>query len=123
VEKTEKYSWKKFETDVKKIVEWLAEEPYPLIKQFKTIYGIPKGGLPLAVKLANKFNLKLLMDEKDIDCETLVVDDIADTGNTLERFYHSGRVIITIFYHKQTKVMPHFFLREKKHKWILFPWE
>ena len=122
-EEIKKYSWREFEKDVKKIVKWLIEEPYPLINHFKTIYGIPKGGLPLAVKLANIFNLKLLVDEEDINDKTLVVDDISDTGNTLERFYYDGRIVITIFYHKDTKVMPYFCLREKKSKWIIFPWE
>ena len=44
-----KYTWKEFDEDVKKIVEWLKD------KNFSNIYGVPRGGLPLAVKLSNIF--------------------------------------------------------------------
>jgi len=53
--------------------------------------------------------------------DTLIVDDIADTGETLknyEKFF-----IATLYYHKQSIVKPNIWIYEKKDQWIQFPWE
>ena len=111
----EKYTWEEFDKDVKKIVKWLKN------KKFSNIYGVPRGGLPLAVKLSNILKKPLVIDEKKISKETLIVDDISDTGETLAKF--KGHLIVTLFYHKQTKTLPDFWIREKTCDWIIFPWE
>ena len=49
------------------------------------IYGIPRGGLCLAVALSHKLNIKLI--EKPIK-KSLIVDDVYETGITLSKFKH-----------------------------------
>ena len=84
------------------------------------IYGIPRGGLIFAVMLSHKINKPLLM----APCKNcIVLDDIADTGKTLQHYKDEGYHIATMFYHKQSLVKPHFYLYEKKDKWIVYPWE
>lgn len=53
--------------------------------------------------------------------ETLVVDDISDTGRALSIYRNFFRA--TWYYHKQSKSPPDIWIREKTDKWIRFPWE
>ena len=88
--------------------------------------GIPRGGLVVAVRLSHLLDVPLIDSTVHLlPTSTLVVDDIADTGRTLERF-RKGCVhvyIATLYYHKQSSVVPDFWVREKTDKWIVFPWE
>lgn len=84
------------------------------------VYGIPRGGLVLAVIISHRYKLPLLQ----APCEgCIVVDDIADTGTTLVHYKQKGYYITTMFYHKQSKVIPDFWKHEKQEEWIIFPWE
>ena len=94
----------------------------------KYVYGIPKGGLPIAVHLAHHLGLYLI-DNKPLFSEKiktigyrniLIVDDVADTGKTLEEY--SMFTSATLFYKKQSTVRPTYFV-ETTDKWIVFPWE
>ena len=86
----------------------------------ESIYGIPRGGQVLAVYLSHLTDLPVV-EEKDINEKTLIVDDIADTGETLIKF--RDYIIATIYYHKQSKVEPDIWIYKKNIEWILFPWE
>ena len=88
-------------------------------KLIKNIYGIPRGGLVLAVYLSHLLNIPIV--DRPTGKETLIVDDIADTGTTLNDF--KDYTIATLYYHKQSKVKPDIWIYEKKDNWILFPWE
>jgi len=117
---TMEYTWEQFDEDVKKIIEWILSRK----EVFDNIYGVPKGGLVLAVKLCNMLYLPLILEVRKITKKTLVVDDISDSGKTLELFRKKGNTIITIFFHKQTTVYPDFCLREKiGDNWVNFPWD
>ena len=92
--------------------------------KFSGVYGLPRGGLVIAVMLSHKLNIPLLMSP----CEScLIVDDIADTGISLQHYdidkYEKQYYIATIYYHRQSKVVPDFYIYEKTDNWIKFPWE
>ncbi|MBI2640395.1 MAG: phosphoribosyltransferase [Candidatus Sungbacteria bacterium] len=113
------YTWQELDKDIEKISKWAKD------KNFKSIYGIPRGGLVVAVALSHRLNLPLKLHTEEIDSLTLVVDDISDSGKTLldfEKNMNMKPAVATLFYHKDTKRMPDFFLREKK-DWVVFPWE
>ncbi len=112
-----KYTWKQFNKDIREIIE------YVKLISCDSVYGIPRGGLILSVRISYLANIPLLLDEKKITRNTLVVDDISDTGKTLKKFQQKGCPTLTIFYHKQTISKPGFCLREKESEWIIFPWE
>ena len=83
-----------------------------------SIYGIPRGGHVVAVYLSHLLNLPVVKTPRR---RTLIVDDIADTGETLTPYREYK--IATLYYHKQSKVLPDVWVFEKTDDWVLFPWE
>lgn len=114
------YSYKQFIKDTETLTKKLKNN-----KRFiKDIYGIPRGGLVLAVYLSYRLEKPILLNKNKIGRGTLIVDDIADTGNTLQRLLKNKKCyrIVTLFATPFTKVKPHGFLHAKKN-WIIYPWE
>ena len=107
-------SWK----DVYKFVDSVADRFEDA--NITGVYGIPRGGLVFAVMLSHRLAVPMLMAPSD-GC--LIVDDIADTGITLQHYRQEHYSIATMFYHEQSKIVPDFWMFEKKDKWIVFPWE
>lgn len=112
----EYYKWSEFAEDAEKI----AAELKKYGRKFDGVFGIPRGGLILAVCLSHRLGIPLLASVASDN--TLVVDDVADTGVTLKPCYGKN-FIATIYYHRQSIVIPNVWLREKTDKWIVFPWE
>lgn len=111
---TQPYSWQEFDNDIREIVYQIRATG----KKFDGIWGPPRGGLVPAVVLSHALDLPILLWPT---ANTLVADDIADTGATLHSF---GRnFIVTLFYHRQSTVVPDIWMREKTDKFIDFPWE
>jgi len=95
-------------------------------KRFKNIYGLPRGGLVVAVILSHKLripNVVTSIIDTNLN-ETLVVDDITDSGRTLLHFNGISKNIATLFRKKKSEVRPKFYYKivPEKH-WIVFPWE
>ncbi len=89
-------------------------------KKFTGVYGIPRGGMVLAILYSHKTGIPLLLAPHK-DC--LIIDDIADTGETLLHYSKKGYTIATMYYHQQSKVKPDYYYEEKGDKWIVYPWE
>jgi len=87
-----------------------------------SIYGIPRGGLSIALYLSHLTGLPII-EKENINRHTLVVDDISDSGTTLAKYKLLGCKIATIYYHRQSKVKPDIWIYEKGKDWIKFPWE
>jgi hypoxanthine phosphoribosyltransferase len=112
----EYYKWTEFAEDVEKIVAELKKNG----RKFDGVFGVPRGGLILAVCLSHRLGIPLLASAASKNA--LVVDDIADSGATLKPRYGKN-FIVTIYYHRQSAVVPDIWLREKTDKWVVFPWE
>ena len=107
-------SYEDFVITKKEIAAKLKELNLPI----KNIYGIPNGGSVPAVYLHHLTGLPIIAKPGK---NTLIVDDIADTGQTLLPFM--PRESATIYYHKQSVVEPTIWIYEKKDAWVHFPWE
>lgn len=94
---------------------------------YEGIYAIPRGGLIIGVMMSHKLGLPLIDRlQSYYGKKFLIVDDIADTGGTLEKMkaevYEKAHTA-TIHYHKQSSVEPSYWVEEKGDKWIVYPWE
>ena len=88
--------------------------------QFDGVYGLPRGGLPIATCVSHALNLPILMYPTK---ETLVVDDISDTGKALAGIKH--KLIATLYTTDWTITKPDVAVckKLKQSDWIVFPWE
>lgn len=128
IEKKIFYTWNEFFDDI-----YLAIIPAlkPLKNRFSGVWGQPRGGLIIAVILSHHLELPLITWPRivmkilalfGIGKRILIADDIADTGKTLWLF--RKHAIVTCFFHRQSKITPVIWIREKKNgQWIIFPWE
>jgi hypoxanthine phosphoribosyltransferase len=86
------------------------------------ILGIPRGGLILAVMLSHKLNIPLFRPGMVLNNKVLIVDDICDSGLTLQKY----NIITTavIHYKQSAKIEPNFYYSlTPEDKWIVYPWE
>ena len=109
-------NWQEFD----QCVEILTRQIKKSRLKFDGIYGIPRGGLPLAICLSHNLNLPILLYPTN---KTLVADDISDTGTTLYHIKH--KKIATLATTNWTITKPDWFVfhKDSKKKWIVFPWE
>ena len=114
------YRWKEFDADCEKIAQWAKD------KNFKNVYGIPRGGLIVAVKISHLLDIPMVFEKKDITDGTLVVDDIVDNGDTLLKFKGlmgvQSFVTASLYLGQESLVQPDFFVKMKD-RWVVFPWE
>jgi xanthine phosphoribosyltransferase len=139
------YSYEEFRRDTNSLLQE--------VKSFQpeAIVGIARGGLTLSHALAEGLNIRevqtLRTELYDVSCKreeltlfgscdfvgktrVLVVDDIADSGETLEvimkhlekSFENIEFKSATLFYKQTSKYKPHFWINEAKN-WIEFFWE
>ena len=108
------FTWSEFDTSV----EYIANKCK--FSEFSGIYGVPRGGLCLAVALSHKLKLNLISEPIK---NSLIVDDVYETGITLKTFKDiEGAMFYVLF----SKVKPTWwnsvFISERR-EWIVFPWE
>ena len=108
------FTWGEFD----KSVEHIANKCKFL--EFSGIYGIPRGGLCLAVALSHKLKINLISEPMK---NSLIVDDVYETGITLNTFKDiEGAMFFVLF----SKIKPTWWNSvhiTKKREWIVFPWE
>ena len=108
------FTWSEFD----KSVEHIANECKFL--EFSGIYGVPRGGLCLAVALSHKLKLNLISKPTK---NSLIVDDVYETGITLNSFKDiEGATYFVLF----SKIKPTWWNTvhtSGKSEWIVFPWE
>ena len=102
---------------------WLEKLKYQIKNSnlpITNISGIPRGGLIPAVLLSHMLDLPY---NTKINANTLLIDDIADTGETL--FNTSAVYTASLVYKPHTsKIKPTFYAYEHTNDdWIVFFWE
>ena len=108
------FTWCQFD----KSVEHIANKCKNL--EFSGIYGVPRGGLCLAVALSHKLKINLIAEPIK---NSLIVDDIYETGITLSNFKDiEGAMFFVLFSKIEPKWWNAVNITEKR-EWIIFPWE
>ena len=108
------FTWSEFDNSVEHI--------YNKCKfiEFSGIYGVPRGGLCLAVALSHKLKINLI--SKPIN-NSLIVDDVYETGITLNTFKNIEGAMFFVLFSKVKPVWWNSVHISEKKEWIVFPWE
>ena len=99
------FTWKDFD----KSVEYIANQCK--FYKFSGIYGIPRGGLCLAVALSHKLKVKLINEPIQ---NSLIVDDVFETGQTLDAFKNVDGAKYFVLFSKKNKMVAYSPFSDKK---------
>jgi len=111
--------------DINSLVDKLANEVSQAAVPPLYITGLPRGGLIPAVMLSHKLNIpyvniSLIRALPAVD--VLVVDDIADSGETLLQYKAYQTAVL--HYKLQSEATPTYYAEEVENEdWIVYPWE
>ena len=108
------FTWSEFD----KSVEYIADECK--FMEFSGIYGIPRGGLCLAVALSHKLKINLLSEPIK---NSLIVDDVCETGITLNAYKNIEGAMFFVLFSKIKPTWWNTLHTSEKKEWIVFPWE
>ena len=108
------FTWRDFD----KSVDYIANQCNRFT--LSGIYGIPRGGLCLAVALSHKLNVELI--EKPIK-NSLIVDDVFETGITLGKFKNIEGANFFVLVSKKKPIWWKTVDLSQEKEWIVFPWE
>ena len=108
------FTWNEFD----KSVDFIANKCKKL--KLSGIYGVPRGGLCLAVALSHKLNIQLI--EKPLKY-SLIVDDVFETGITLRSFKDIEGANFFVLVSKKKPIWWNTVNLSHKKEWIVFPWE
>ncbi len=80
------YTTEQFKNDVKTLADAIERQrsiTNELLSLYSFIYGVPRGGIPLAIALSERLKIPLT-DNPHVPCfgDVLVVDDVIDSGKT-----------------------------------------
>ena len=108
------FTWSEFDESVEQIAKQCE------FLEFSGIYGVPRGGLCLAVALSHKLKIKLISEPIK---NSLIVDDIYETGITLNTFKDIEGAMFYVLFSKIKPIWWHTVHISEKKEWIVFPWE
>ena len=108
------FTWDDFDKSVEQIANRCK------FLKFSGIYGIPRGGLCLAVALSHKLKLKLISEPIK---NSLIVDDVYETGITLNKFKSIEGAMFFVLFSKNNPTWLNSIHITEKSEWIVFPWE
>ena len=107
-------SWDDIEQSVNQLCEYINKSELKIT----AVTGVERGGLIPAVMVSHKLNLPYIYS---IDTTTLVIDDICDTGETLNMLLTP--LTAALHYKPTAKHKPTFYAEEVGNEWIVYPWE
>ena len=85
----EKITFDEYKDTICALVSKIAESG----KQYKALFPIPRGGYYPAIMLSNMLHIPIVQD-LGRDVPTLIVDDIVDSGKTLEPYTGYDKAVV-----------------------------
>ena len=108
-------SWAQFDQAVQLLASRFADS------SVTGVYGVPRGGLCLAVALSHAMELPLLSSP---DLSALIVDDVYETGRTLKAVHDQlPQAAFAVWVSKGTPEWWTAALVADSSEWVVFPWE
>ncbi|MDC3148839.1 phosphoribosyltransferase [Prochlorococcus sp. AH-716-I05] len=108
------FTWSEFDKSVERIADKCK------FKEFSGIYGVPRGGLCLAVALSHKLKIQLISEPIN---NSLIVDDVYETGLTLNNYKDVEGAMFFVLFSKIKPTWWNTVFISKSSQWIVFPWE
>lgn len=90
-------------------------------RKFSSVYGIPRGGQYPAAILSRELGVPVILNPAEIDVDTLLVDDLVDSGRTMDDWTEKYGCSFAAVYAKNGVFLPDFFGRIVGREWIVFP--
>ena len=107
-------SWVEFDQVVQRLAERLSSG------SFAGVYGVPRGGLCLAVALSHALERPLLPEPQP---DALIVDDVYETGRTLEALHaRFPTARYAVWVSKRPLQWWDAVVVTDSSEWLLFPW-
>lgn len=95
-------------------------------KKLDGVYGFPRGGLIVAVCFSHLLNIPLVIDATKITLNTLIVDDIVETGKTFKSLKLEepieNYITISLIKYKESPFIPTYWVWLTD-RWVIFPYE
>lgn len=114
-------TWEDIENDINTLCNKLKD------RKFQFITGLPRGGLIPAVLVSHKLDItykSLNLSKAITEGKYLLIDDIADSGETLVDKRYDGYIKATLHYKKHSLIKPDYYAREIPNEvWLVYPWE
>lgn len=114
-------TWEDIQKDINTLCDKLKT------RKFQFISGLPRGGLIPAVLISHKLDItykSLSLSKAIMEDKYLLIDDIADSGETLIDKKYEGYVKATLHYKKHSLIVPDYYAREIPNDiWLVYPWE
>jgi len=121
-------SWNEIDELVNSLTQQIAQSGI----QFENIFGLQRGGLIPAVMVSHKLGIP--MTKGTISPNTLIIDDICDSGVTFANFFETHQKeyafpfnlnVACLHYKPQTSVFKPTFYSSiwNSNDWIVYPWE
>jgi len=90
-------------------------------KKYDGLYPIPRGGLILGLFLSHRLRMPIV---DKITNDTLIVDDICDSGNTLNKYPNNDKVVLVTKVTGAINIKNMFYdIVCKDNEWVRFFWE
>ncbi len=129
--KTENKSFLSWD-DVEVLVKKLCDKILVSKLEIKDIWGLPRGGLIPAVMVSHKLGIP--MTKGTITPNTLIIDDICDSGVTFANYFEKYQEEYAFAFNLKTACLhykPHTSVFEptlfanqwSSNNWIIYPWE
>jgi len=107
--------------DIERLVDIIAKH---IPEEIDSIMGLPRGGLIPAVMLSHKLNLPLV---DSITKNTLIIDDICDSGETFIEIWknHTLNKFACLHHKPHTSTFTPYIWAELYggDEWLVYPWE
>lgn len=120
-------SWGQFD----KVIDIMLKQIKASDKQYEMVAGITRGGLIPAVILSHKLELPMMAITKDcmipadVSKQTLIVDEIYDTGTTigLVKQRNPGADFAVLYHNLNLPRLNYYGHIKQLDHWLVFPWE
>ena len=120
-------SWSEIDSLIEKLSDLILKSP----RSFSSITTLSRGGLVPSRLLADHLGIeKIIVDENEISSDSLVVDDIFDTGETFEKIKSrvddpSKLFFVTLFARSEKSYPPQLLYGKKTNNdaYVVFPWD